>query len=240
MKKYLPVLLLVILIVPSVALASWWNPFTWKIFQKKEVIPSAQIEVQKTSEEKIGELQKQIDDLKVRQPSPTTPKTPVVKNPAKPIFSGTTTPVVTPIPTVDLYAKYRDANGKILTPEEFAKNAYAKCASQNKVTDNTNAVNSDGSINCITYIQSCQNEFGPGGIYSGEKDSNGNITCDCKSGYIISGDGKSCQVQQNNSNPDPYGVLYGTGIQYSPEQLNDIDCAYYGRNCPTIHVKIDN
>jgi len=69
MKKYILVLLLVIFIVPSIALASWWNPFSWKIFQKKEVAPQVQVEVQKTSEEKISDLQKQ------QQNSTTTTKT---------------------------------------------------------------------------------------------------------------------------------------------------------------------
>ncbi len=32
MKKYLPVFILSTLIIPSVAFASWWNPFTWSIF----------------------------------------------------------------------------------------------------------------------------------------------------------------------------------------------------------------
>jgi len=34
MKKYLLVLLLTIFIIPSIALASWWNPFSWKIFYR--------------------------------------------------------------------------------------------------------------------------------------------------------------------------------------------------------------
>lgn len=34
MKKYIIVLFLITFIIPSVALASWWNPFTWKIFHK--------------------------------------------------------------------------------------------------------------------------------------------------------------------------------------------------------------
>lgn len=40
MKKYIFISLLVIFIIPSIALASWWNPFTWKIFSsnKKEII----------------------------------------------------------------------------------------------------------------------------------------------------------------------------------------------------------
>lgn len=45
MKKYLTVLLLLVLIVPSVTFASWWNPFTWKIFSflKKKEVPPAQL-----------------------------------------------------------------------------------------------------------------------------------------------------------------------------------------------------
>jgi len=45
MKKYLPLLLLVVLIAPSVALASWWDLGSWKIFdflRKKPVTPIVQ------------------------------------------------------------------------------------------------------------------------------------------------------------------------------------------------------
>jgi len=34
MKKPLSVLVLIILFIPSVTFASWWNPFTWKMFSK--------------------------------------------------------------------------------------------------------------------------------------------------------------------------------------------------------------
>jgi len=34
MKKYILTLLLIAFIIPSVAMASWWNPFSWKIFHK--------------------------------------------------------------------------------------------------------------------------------------------------------------------------------------------------------------
>jgi hypothetical protein len=64
MKKYISVLFLLVFIIPSVAFASWWNPFSWKIFHKKEVAPQTQINIQKNSDEKINELQKQLDDLK--------------------------------------------------------------------------------------------------------------------------------------------------------------------------------
>lgn len=72
-----------VLIIPSVAFASWWNPLSWNIFSflhKKEVIPQVQVEVQKTPEEKINELQKQLDDLKKQQPTSTSATTiPAIK-----------------------------------------------------------------------------------------------------------------------------------------------------------------
>jgi len=63
-------------LIPQLALASWWNPFSWNIFKKKEITPQVQVDVQKTPEEKISELQKQLDELKNQQPvsgSVTTP-----------------------------------------------------------------------------------------------------------------------------------------------------------------------
>lgn len=65
MKKYILVLLLVILIVPSVVSASWWNPFTWKIFNKQieSKIEQPVIDpVDQTVE--IEKLKKEVEDLK--------------------------------------------------------------------------------------------------------------------------------------------------------------------------------
>lgn len=76
MKKYLLVLLLLILIAPSVALASWWNPFSWfnNWNSHKTEIPT-KVEDQKTPEEKIAELNKQIEDLKKQTEQKSTIKT---------------------------------------------------------------------------------------------------------------------------------------------------------------------
>lgn len=80
MKKYIIALFLMIFIVPSIALASWWNPFSWKIFQKKQIVPEVQVETQKTPEEKINELQKQLDELKNQKTTPvSTTAAPVIK-----------------------------------------------------------------------------------------------------------------------------------------------------------------
>lgn len=70
MKKYLIVLLLLVLIIPSVTFASWWNPLSWKIFSflnKKEQPKAEQDIEQKSSDEKIAELQKQLDELKTEK-----------------------------------------------------------------------------------------------------------------------------------------------------------------------------
>jgi len=77
MKKYISVLFLLTFIIPSIAFASWWNPFTWKVFHKKEITPNVQVEIQKTPEEKISELQKQLDGLNNQKiTSSTTTQTP--------------------------------------------------------------------------------------------------------------------------------------------------------------------
>lgn len=84
MKKYFFALLLIVFITPSVVFASWWNPISWKVFKKKEIVPQVQVEKQKTPEEKISDLQKQLDDLKKQQPIPTSNTTyPIIKKEVK-------------------------------------------------------------------------------------------------------------------------------------------------------------
>lgn len=53
MKKILPIIVLA-LIVPHIALASWWNPFSWNVFRKSE---------SKTQvlENRVKELEKKLD-----------------------------------------------------------------------------------------------------------------------------------------------------------------------------------
>ena len=63
--------MLVIFIAPSVALASWWNPISWFnnwSFKKVPITPQVQINTQQNSDNKINELQKQVEELKKQQP----------------------------------------------------------------------------------------------------------------------------------------------------------------------------
>lgn len=54
MKKYLSILAILLVISPSIALASWWNPFSWSIFHRAD----------KTAilESRINELEKKLDE----------------------------------------------------------------------------------------------------------------------------------------------------------------------------------
>lgn len=71
MKKYILISLLVIFVIPSIALASWWNPISWFnnwSFKKVPTTPQGQINTQQNSDNKINELQKQVEELKKQQP----------------------------------------------------------------------------------------------------------------------------------------------------------------------------
>ncbi len=86
MKKYLSILLLIVFIIPSIASASWWNPFSWKVFHKKQTPQEVQVIQEKNPNERINELQKQLDELKNQKPITTsqeiipTAKKEVIKN----------------------------------------------------------------------------------------------------------------------------------------------------------------
>lgn len=64
MKKYISMAVLVVFIVPSIALASWWNPLSWDIFtflHKKEIVTQTQItETQNTPENTISKKEQEI------------------------------------------------------------------------------------------------------------------------------------------------------------------------------------
>ena len=76
------VLVIAIVLVPQITFASWWNPLSWNIFSflhKKEAVTQVQKIEEKTPEEKINELQKQVNDLKNNQQTIKIEAKPVVK-----------------------------------------------------------------------------------------------------------------------------------------------------------------
>lgn len=76
MKKYIVLSLALLLIVPQITFAAWWNPMTWdilKFFRKQEVKVeqvASTTEVQSQSE--IEQLKKEVEELKKSQTSKTS------------------------------------------------------------------------------------------------------------------------------------------------------------------------
>ncbi len=85
MKKYFLVAALLIIITPSIVLASWWNPLSWhwgNLFHKKETVQT----------EEVQKLQEQIDELKKQQITTVAPITPPVIKKVVPETPTTNTP----------------------------------------------------------------------------------------------------------------------------------------------------
>jgi len=240
MKKYynfLIILLITCFIVPQVAFASWWNPFSWSIwgtiFHKQERIEtqikkSAEKESVSTPTEEIDIKNDNIDPVDVPMDIKKDPS--VVKD-----ATSVTTNIVTPEqPGPNIPDSFKDLKtGKLLTVSEITKNAVAECESLNSVINKENPLNSDGTANCITYNQACQNKFGIHSFASKEKDINGNKLCACEDGYESTSSNIICHLEQVNDYNPPY---LGSGTSFSPEQLNAMDCAWYGINCDTTNI----
>lgn len=119
MKKYLSVSFLVILVIPSIALASWWNPLSWFnnwSFHKQEIIPQTQVinqveENQNTEStnnqtEEINKLQKQIEELKNQKSNNIVDsketQIPVITNPIEKTGIENTTTVINKAVTLQI------------------------------------------------------------------------------------------------------------------------------------------
>jgi len=77
--------LLLVLIVPQVVFATWWNPFTWKIFQKKTPV------VEQVMQDYSTDILNKKTDKPVEPPNQIPIVTPTVKmEPSKPIVSTPT------------------------------------------------------------------------------------------------------------------------------------------------------
>ena len=129
-------LLLVITLIPQITFASWWNPFSWGLFHKTQisvVTPTINIEPAKTPEQKINDLQKQLDALKNQQPiSPSETSTSTAK-----IVKKTSTQKTIPVVNIPV------------SPTQPVKSGYQVCsdAYPNETWDGT--ITADNKYNCV-------------------------------------------------------------------------------------------
>lgn len=76
-KEILIIIFLSIFTFPTLVMASWWNPFTWKIFHRNEIaqqLPVLDRKVEQTNDSnvEIEKLQSQINDLKEQNKTVTS------------------------------------------------------------------------------------------------------------------------------------------------------------------------
>jgi len=180
MKKNLSVLLLIAFIIPSVAFASWWNPISWFnnwSFNKK-ITPQVQVvEKELTSEEKIEELQKQLDELKNE----------------KTVSSNMITPETKEIKEI----KENTTNDKIKT---VVSPQHEGCFESNGKWFNTITGNSCDTVTTPTKTgyELCSEAFN-NGTWDGTYKSDGKLNCVCRNGYISNSDGTACQTKPTES-----------------------------------------
>lgn len=244
----------IIVMVLSLLLFYIFQPSSWKIFQRTDI--STQV-----LEKRILELENKLNVATTTNSTSTlevnATATSAINNEErkaiKEMEPNTSVPIAekkvikemepnTSVPTVDFYAKYRDPNtGEILTPEEYACQTKFGTNSYSSGTNECSckagfALDSNNKCSVIDYNALCQKKYGVNS-YSTGKNSSGNNTCGCKTGYFFNQSG-SCQLKQTTDYDNaPYRQ---DGNAYSPEQLNAMDCAWYGINCPTINVRIIN
>ncbi len=80
MKKYFLTIILVTLIIPQIAFAAWWNPFSWKVFNREEsktqVLENRVKELEKKLEANVStstKVEKTIKQPEVKEKKKITP-----------------------------------------------------------------------------------------------------------------------------------------------------------------------
>ena len=73
MKRLMP-LLLIVTLIPQVAFAAWWNPLSWKFFNRIFTPKNEVVEIATTTDSnaKIEKLKEEIEVLRKQAPNPTT------------------------------------------------------------------------------------------------------------------------------------------------------------------------
>lgn len=105
MKNKIVLAIFLMLLIPQVTFAAWWNPFTWKVFkffQKQEPVVEQVVEIEGTQNatttdsqtSEIEQLRKEIEELKKSQSSKSSGSSQPVKQTAPKPVTPTPTPTV--------------------------------------------------------------------------------------------------------------------------------------------------
>ena len=221
MKKYLLVLLLIVFIVPSVALASWWNPLSWFNgwnFNKTEITtenPAQKITVPNTTTTNDVSSKIIIPTANTKQKNPpVVEKTTSQKDTAQP-----QKPIVVGCASTQDYSSTTglscSGNNSCINGSFFDKNTgscinyLTYCQKQNGLNATYDSIKN--SCSCATGYtlnsnnicsvpktgyQICNEQFS-NGTWDGTM-ANGKYNCVCQTGYVLNGAGTACVVVNQN------------------------------------------
>jgi len=217
MKKYLSIIILILSVVPSVAFASWWNPFTWFEQSNNSVHQQVQQTVVNTQETAnyshpvSKTFYVQADNTRIHDCASLTCKV-IANYPANSEITSTGQP--TNLPDWVQFT-FPDSNG--VTTTGYIKSTmlgenkvviqkvvptgtlcngdyYNQCPSgQDFVCPSTGKAYCDTPK---TNDQKCEDSWGSNSSYTGQKNTNGGLICGCKNGYGWNGTQTSCVVIQ--------------------------------------------
>ncbi len=203
-----------VLIVPQIALASWWNPFTWL----------------KKTNNPVVESNRQI----------VAPITEAVPTVASSTVSVKTTPIpkkVTPSKKVTEVKKEQNMTLPTQSLSQVSKKSIADAAQCNGVSysacpsGTTLVCPTVGRAYCYTPKtdqQICEEKFGVNSNYSGQKNQQGGALCDCKSGYTWNNINTACVAVPVNVAPTYTSTYSDT---YSGLGRNVGVVAFYPSGC---------
>lgn len=202
MKKYLIILLLIAFILPSVAFASWYNPFSWFYnwtFHKTEITtdnPGQKITVPTTTT--TNDVSKKVITSIIKNQTKNLPVPVIVKTIPK--KDATSSPAVIPSPQQPISVVPSKTNDQ-QCQDSFGSNSSFTgqkktdggliCGCESGYDWNNN------QTSCIakpvkTGYQICRDTYGNATWDGTSYTSSGGPNCSCDTGYTISSDSKSC------------------------------------------------
>jgi len=198
MKKYI-FTIAILSIVPSVAFASWWNPFSWGIFSSSQPNPQVQIISATTSSDNFISTSTAVMATTSINVTPTP--TPPVSQPVKKIVQKVSPLVATPVSVKSTSSTCPQGYNCAPTIPTQSQNSVAPVSTSPQSC--TNGLTFDKSVNeCVTDLTYCQNLNGTNATYN-----SANNSCSCATGYILNSN-KVCAVPE-------------TGYQFCSEQYSN-------------------
>ena len=192
MKKYLLVLLLIVFIVPSVALASWYNPFSWFnnwSFHKTEITtenPAQKITIPNTTTTNETSNKVIIPPALIKPNTlPVAKKTTSQKDTIQPKQFPQVVPSVVTSPQQPIVSGCTSIQG-------YSASTGISCSGDNSCISGSFFDKNTGS--CINYLTYCQKQNGSNASYDSI-----NNNCVCKTGYVINSAGTGCEIPQVNN-----------------------------------------